>query len=370
MKIRTESKKNRILFVVTLPPPAHGSAVMSQYVKDSKIINETFDCDYVNLSTSRSMVEIGKKKPIKIIRFLISIFKELWLLMTHHYALCYLTITCHGVGFLKDAPFVLLCHLFGRKILIHQHNKGMANDADRWPYWWLLPLVYKKTKVVLLSWRLYPDIEKYVPRKNVVICPNGIPAVDYVYCERENDIPKILFLSNLIESKGVYVLLDALAQLKENGRRFLCDFVGDETKEIDAKSFRKEITKRELNDFVIFHGPKFGKEKCRFFEEADIFVFPTYYQNETFGLVNLEAMAYGLPIVTTDEGGIPDVVVDSENGMVCKKKDSDSLANCIRVLLEDKGLRIRMGQDGMRKFQEKYTMLAFENRIGKILSSI
>ena len=52
--------KPRILFIAPLPPPVHGSAMVSQYIKDSKLVNEAFECDFVNLSTSRRMDEIGK----------------------------------------------------------------------------------------------------------------------------------------------------------------------------------------------------------------------------------------------------------------------------------------------------------------------
>ena len=152
---------------------------MSQQIKDSKLINDSFDCDWVNLSTSRRMDEIGKTTLAKPFRLFGALCKEFWLLLAHNYDLCYLAITCHGIGFLKDAPFVLLAKLFRKKIVIHQHNKGMGNDVDKWPYRWLLPLCYKNANVILLSWYLYPDIEKVVPKENVVICPNGIKVKEY-----------------------------------------------------------------------------------------------------------------------------------------------------------------------------------------------
>lgn len=180
-------KKSRILFIGTLPPPVHGSAVVSQQIKDSKLINDAFDCDWVNLSTSRRMDEIGKTTLAKPFRLLGALCKEFWLLLTHRYDLCYLAITCHGSGFLKDSPFVLLAKLLRKKIVIHQHNKGMANDVDRWPYRWLLPLCYKNARVILLSWYLYPDIEKVVPKENVVICPNGIRVQEF-FDERSDKV--------------------------------------------------------------------------------------------------------------------------------------------------------------------------------------
>ena len=170
----------KILFIAPLPPPVHGSAMVSQYIKDSKLVQEQYDCDFVNLSTSRRMDEIGKGGIKKLLRFIGSYLSLLWKLLTRRYDLCYLAITCHGVGFLKDAPFVLLCKLFGRKVLIHQHNKGMSGCVERWPYRWLLPLVYRNTRVMLLSWYLYPDIERVVKREQVVICPNGVPPLQAV----------------------------------------------------------------------------------------------------------------------------------------------------------------------------------------------
>lgn len=366
--------KPRVLFIATLPPPYHGAATVSQQIKDSKLINDEFQCDWINLSTSRYLNEIGKTNYKKLLRITSSFLRTFWLLLTHNYDLCYLTITCHGVGFLKDCPFVLLCKLFRNRIVIHQHNKGMENDVDRWPYRWLLPLCYRNAKVILLSWNLYLDIEKVVPKENVVICPNGIKVNDVYFNNLKvnadnqkvvNKVPRLLFLSNLIEAKGVFVLLDALKILKEKGYIFFCDFVGDESKDIDSKRFIEEVNKRGLNDVTFYHGCKYGKEKDLFYEQTDVFVFPSYH--ETFGLVNLEAMSHKKPIVATNEGGIPDIVKDGENGLIAERMNSQSLAECIGKLLNDEELRIRMGVAGFNKLKEFFTTEVFENNMLRII---
>ena len=358
----------RILFIAPFPPPVHGSAMVSQQIRDSRVINDAFRCDYVNLSTSRRMDEIGKNSPVKIVRMASAFFKTFWLLLTHRYSACYLAITCHGGGFLKDAPFVLLCKLFRRKIIIHQHNKGLAADVDRWPYRWLLPLVYKNAKVILLSWLLYPDIEKVVPKENVVVCPNGIKVSNTEPSPKaENAVPHFLFLSNLIESKGVFVLLDALEILARKGLSFYCDFVGGETKEIDSERFTVEVNRRNLGRQVIYHGRKYGAEKDVFFEQSDIFVFPTYYGNECFPLVLLEAMAHQLPIVTTNEGGIPDVVQDGVNGIICPRQDAKAVAAALERLANDTALRRQMGAAGHKRLLEKFTEEVFLERMREIL---
>lgn len=363
-------KKKRILFVVPLPPPIHGSAMMCKYIKDSKLINNTFECDYVNLSTSRRMDEIGKRSIKKIFRFISSYFIVIVKLLVHHYDICYLAITCHGIGFLKDAPFVLLCKLFGRKVIIHQHNKGMANDVYRWPYRWLLPLTYRKTFVILLSWKLYPDVEKVVERKQVMICPNGIPDINIMPQKRDNAIPCLLFLSNLIESKGVIDLLDACKILKGKGYRFVCNFVGSETKEIDLHRFNCEVSKRGLDGVVYYLGSKYGSDKIIELSKSDILIFPTFYKNETFGLVLLEAMRQSLPVITTDEGGTTDIVKDGETGYIVEKHSPRDLADKIEMLLNNPQLAMNMGEIGRKYFLENYTLCTYEETLNSFFKKI
>lgn len=418
-------KNKHILFITPLPPPVHGSAMVSQYINDSELIQGEFECDFVNLSTSRRMEEIGKGGIKKLLRFVGSFFTLFYKLLTHRYDLCYLAITCHGVGFLKDAPFVLLCKLFGRKVVIHQHNKGMSGCIERWPYRWLIPYVYKCTRVILLSWYLYQDIAQAVKREQVVICPNGIPeteigkqnqrstlegvkelrteslvgAVEEVGMLRAASVDltlnsqqeqreqlavvttplscrgvggesatHLLFLSNLIPSKGVYVLLDACKILKERGLDFHCNFVGGESKEMDRRVFEEAVKERGLVGRVLYHGPKYGEEKEHYWQMADVFVQPTY--EDCFPLTILEAMQHGLPVVSTDEGAVPDMVVDGKNGFICKRQDAAGLANAIERLLLDEALRNRMGTEGYRMYKEKFTLSCFEHRFAEILRSL
>ena len=453
---------NRILFIAPLPPPVHGSAMVSKYIKDSAKVQSVAQCDWVNLSTSRRMDEIGKGGAMKLLRFMGAYLKTLWLLLTHRYDLCYLAITCHGIGFLKDAPFVWLCKMFGCRVLIHQHNKGMSKCIERWPYRWLIPYIYKHARVMLLSWHLYPDIAKVVKREQVVICANGIPGGEekgerrkeksaskreqnnfIYYVEREqiqdrkaglkengyvdeddkkyederliaaeqrvncddsqvnvaeqrlgvnqsqgDDSPatalrltsssaainrseaaslpvNLLFLSNLIPSKGVYVLLDACRILKDKGLDFQCNFVGGETKEIDRARFEAEVQRRGLEGMVRYEGPKYGEEKEEYWRSSDVFVQPTF--EDCFPLTILEAMQHGLPVVSTTEGAVPDMVADGVNGFVCERKDVSGLAGALERLITDASLRMRMGEVGRKRYEEEFTLERFEERFAECL---
>lgn len=365
----SSSANPRVLFVLPLPPPVHGASMVSWQIMNSRLINDSFQCDFINSATSRSIDEVNHFNVSKTFRHMGIWFHLLGRLLSRRYDLCYMAITCHGRSFLKDVPFVLLCKLFRKKIVFHQHNKGMAADVDRWPYRWLLPLCYRNTKVILLSWYLYDDISRVVPKADVLVCPNGIPVPDTPVASHKpvggQAAPRLLFLSNLIGSKGILDLLDALRILKERGYSLRCDVVGGESKKIDASVFAEEVENRGLKQVVSYLGKKYGKEKERCFDEAGLFVLPT--NNDCFPLVLLEAMAHHLPVVTTAEGGIRDMVEDGANGFICERRNPESLADCIAKLLDDSELRSEMGEKGFEKVKNNFTEQLFEKRLTECL---
>lgn len=241
----------------------------------------------------------------------------------------------------------------------------MSKDVDKWPYYWTLPMAYSNTKVMLLSKHLYEDVSKIVKKEQVLICPNGIPCAPPGKSTDESRSPHILFLSNLIESKGVFYLLEACRILKGKGIDFVCDFVGKESKDISAERFNQEIEKAQLEDRVFYHGPKYGEDKETFWNRASIFAFPSF--DEAFGLVVVEAMQHGIPVVTTNEGGIPDIVQDGKTGYICERKNVEQLANKIEKLLNDPPLRQKLGKAGQQRYEEYFTLECFERRISECL---
>lgn len=363
-------KKPRVLFIATFPPPVHGSAVVSQQIMDSNTINNTFKPYYVNISSSKRIAELGRFSPIKILRIISSYFVTFWMLLRHHYDLCYCAITINGSCFLRDSIYVLLCKLFRRKVLIHQHNKGMSNYVNKPIYRWLYKACYKDTKVILLSWHLYNDISSIVPKENCMVCFNGIAPTNQIKMTAEmTDIPHILFLSNLIESKGPLVLLDACKQLKEKGYKFHCDYIGGDTQEISVTRFNEMIVGAGLESSVTYHGKVYGADKDAFWSRADMFVFPTFYYNECFPLVLLEAMEKGKACISTVEGGIRDIITDGVTGLIVERNNVDSLASAIEKLINDRDLCRRMGEEGKHRYEKLFTQVFFEKRMCECLES-
>ena len=364
---------HRILFILHLPPPVHGAAMVGKYIKDSELINAEFECRYVNLATAADLEDIGKvglKKLFSFLRLLREIRRQV---KSFKPSLVYITPNAKGGAFYKDFVVVEMLKVMGCRVVAHYHNKGVAMRQDQWLDNWLYRHFFKGLKVILLAEVLYHDVEKYVSKRNVFVCPNGIPDIQTQRVispseRQKGDVPRLLFLSNLIVSKGVLVLLDALRIVKEKGYSVACDFVGGETAELDGRRFQEEVTKRQLQGVAVYHGKKYGDEKEEFWSKTDVFVFPTY--SDCFPLVLLEAMQHALPCVSTREGAIPGMVEEGRTGFVVERQSPEATADAICKLLDSAELRKRMGTVGRQRYEQSFTLQAFERRMCDILHQL
>ena len=359
--------KNSILFILHLPPPIHGAATVGKYIHDSEIINSEFDCHYINLATASRLEDIGKfkiKKVFMFYRLLRQIRKSVKDIQPQ---LVYITPNAKGGPFYKDYVVAMMLKRMGCKIVAHYHNKGVATRQDKWFDNILYKRFFKNIKIILLAEPLYQDVSKYVKREDTYICPNAIPLPSEPAVRKEQPETEILFLSNLLVSKGILVLLQALAILRQKGCNFHCTIGGGETKEISASRLQEEIIARGLQEVVTFKGQLVGNAKESALRKADIFIFPTY--NETFGLVLLEAMSHGVPCITTSEGGIPTVVEDRVTGFITEKNSPTAVAEKTDYLIHHPEVRQKMGEAGRKRFLELFTIDIFERRLTQILKT-
>lgn len=371
--LEANATRLRGLFIVPLPPPVHGSSAVARQIRGNENINSRMQIDYLNLSTSRDMEENGCGGWKKVFRGIVIYFQVLYRILRYRYDFCYITPAVTPMGLLKDAPVMLLCRLFRKKVILHMHGKGVSGYAarHRW-YRQLFRLCFTGNRVILLSQRLYRDIALLVPENRIRICPNGLPWQDTSSqcANRFNPVPRILFLSNLLESKGVFTLLDACVHLAETQIDFECNLVGNETAEINTARIEREISARKLTGKVVYRGSRYGREKEQTFIDSDVFVFPTSYCNECFPMVLLEACLWRLPIIATAEGAIEDIVMDGQNGYIVPGNDAVAVARKLEMLLADAALRTKMGEAGFHYAAERFTEKHFEKNLLAILNEV
>ena len=340
---------------------------MGGQLRDSARIREAFETEYLNLSSSASLDEIGKGGCRKV-SFIFRLLRQVrQILREWKPDLVYVTPTSTLPALAKDYLMVRLVRRSRCRIALHFHNKGVAAHSGRWLDNWVYRHLFDGAEVILLSDLLRPDVDKYVPSERISICANGLDIPVEVARNYHRDTPRLLFLSNLLPDKGIVDLLDACSLLHGRGYSFTCRFVGAPTPALSAEDFRRMVTDRGLDDLVSYDGPRYGEEKQAVWDQADIFVHPT--REDCFPLVILEAMGTGLPVVATDEGAIPEMIRNGVDGLVCPKGDPAALADALESLLSDAGLRKRMGDSGKERYHDCYTREAFERRFVEILKA-
>lgn len=362
-------KQKNILYLLHLTPPVYESVTVGEFVKASEVINNTFNGRYMNLLLSRSVKEVGKISATKFYRGVITWFKLLGKIINRKPNLCYYTLSTTGAALYKDCVLVGLLRVFQIKTIFHLHNKGVRRNQNKKINNLMYRFLFKNSNVILVSEQLYLDVEKYVSPWKVYYCHNGIK--DYqietkLLAISDNKTFKILYVSDLIKAKGVFELIDACSVLKENGRIFKCDFMGGEG-DVNREQFESYVKKKGLTEYVKYHGRRFGKLKEVAYEKADVFVLPTYYPNESFPLVILEAMQHGLPVISTYEGAIPDMIKDGITGFLVPQQNVTALAERLNLLARYPGLRKQMGEEGRMKYENDFSLKVFENNLLTIL---
>lgn len=359
--------RSRVLFIMHMPPPIHGAAMVGKYIHDSELINSEFECFYINPTTAKNLEDVSKFRfgklldVFKLIKRIKSKVREI------QPDLVYFTANAKGIPFYKDYLIVRTLKRMGCRVVIHYHNKGVSTRQDRWLDNLLYKRFFKNIKIILLAEALYKDIEKYVVREDVQICGNGIPDLKPSISPLKGEYMNLLYLSNMMADKGVWTLLDACKELKRRGIDFHCNFVGG-WKDITEVAFNNAIRQLGLTESVSAHGAKYGEEKEIFWQQASLFIMPSF--NECFPLVILEAMQHQLPVVSTEIGGTPNIVVDGATGYLCPCKDTFALADAIEKLAKDRKLCTQMGKAGRIKYEEQFTLQAFEGRFVDCLKNI
>jgi D-inositol-3-phosphate glycosyltransferase len=159
----------------------------------------------------------------------------------------------------------------------------------------------------------------------------------------------LLWVGRVEPIKGLDTLLDAVARLRASGRPVRLLIVGgdaDETMNAHEVALRRRIERLDLTSSVCFVGPQPQSVLPLYYAAADVTVLPSYY--ESFGMVALEAMACGSPVIASRVGGLVTTVRDGVTGFLIPEADVEALAERIAALVADPDLRWRIGREGVR----------------------
>ena len=363
-----------IVVVAQTPPPFHGQAVMNQLLLEGEYSRIQFH--HVRMAFSFDIQEVGTfrwKKIFHLVAVFFGIVEARF--RTGAQVFYYPPASPNMVPFLRDCVLLIGTRWLFKKTVFHFHANGLADLYARLP--WLLKKAFwlaygKPTLSIAISDYGKRDGE-FLKSQEFVIIPNGIPEPKKLAVANfiaPNAMPEIFFCGMVSEEKGVGILLEACATLKRRGASFRCKIVGKAASEVEEKNFKDFVQNHQLEGTVEFTGPLYDDNKWKAYAGADVFCFPTHYSAESFGLVAVEAMMFGLPVVATDWRGLPDIVVDGETGFLVPPKDASAIAERLERLISDQDLRRKMGAAGRRRYEENFTVEKFRNSMESALVSV
>jgi glycosyltransferase involved in cell wall biosynthesis len=355
----------KIVAVAQTPPPFHGQAVMNELLLEGDY--SKIQLHHVRMAFSDDIQEVGVFRWKKIFH-LVAVFFGIMVarFRTGAKVLYYPPASPNMVPFLRDCVLLIGTRWLFKKTVFHFHANGLANLCARLP--WLLQkafwLAYGKPALSIAISDYGKRDGEFLKSQEIVIIPNGIPEQSTLSEVNKSTLkatPEILFCGMVSEEKGVGILLEACAKLRQRGASFRCKIVGKAASKVEEKQFKDFLQKQQLEGIVEFTGPLYDDGKWEAYAGADIFCFPTHYSAESFGLVAVEAMMFSLPVVSTNWRGLPDIVVDGETGFLVPPKDAKSIAERLEILILDPDLRAAMGAAGRRRYEENFTVEKFRN---------
>lgn len=303
------------------------------------------------------------KKIIVFIKAYISCF--LTILMDRQIKIVHIH-TASRASFHRKKYFLNLAKLFQKKVVLHIHGAEFMkfyDESSKQVKDCITNTLIKADRVIALSRQWKKEFDNICENKakvDIIYNPVNLDAFNKSNLDKKN----ILFMGRLGKRKGVYDLIDILPQIIEKHKDIKLYIGGDG--EIDE--VKKLVNSKELTKNVEVLGWISGEQKKKLFEIASIYVLPSY--NEGLPVSILEAMASGLPVISTNIAGIPEEVEHDSNGYLITPGDKDLLCKYLCILLDNEDLRIQMGKIGIEKIRNEFDNKIIEKSILKVYKDI
>ncbi|MDO9535306.1 MAG: glycosyltransferase family 4 protein [Bacillota bacterium] len=281
------------------------------------------------------------------------------------------TYAARSLKYIYTTPLLATIHAteFGRNNGLHNDEQRNISELE----WWL---TYEAWKVVCCSRYMKDELQNVfqLPEEKIEIIPNGIRPEAYQPSDQASimeTLPvdpheKIIFyIGRLVKEKGVQVLLDAAPAILERfpNARFVIAGKGP-----FEESLQAQARNLGLEDKVHFLGYVNDQARNSLYDSASVAVFASLY--EPFGIVALEAMASGTPVVVSSVGGLDEIIQHEKDGLKVYPGDPNSLAEQICRLLENEDWAASLAEKGYEKAVSNYSWKKIAQRTAKVYSDI
>lgn len=271
--------------------------------------------------------------------------------------------TSESSSALRKCLFLPLAKLFRKKVIVHFHAFSPDTTING-KYKKIYRYLFTKADVVIVLSQLW---KKYVndtfglgDKVHIVYNPCTAELYPQIYEKKK----QILYAGTVNSRKGYRDMIEAFAKIAKDFPDWQIVFAGNGEIE-QGKNLAKELG---ISRQIAFLGWVFGKAKDKTFKEASIFCLPSYA--EGFPMAVLDAWSYGLPVITTPVGGIPDVAKDSENLLLFNPGDVVTLAKQMERLIKDVTLRNKLSEASLLLAQTKFNIDTINKEIGELYENL
>lgn len=328
---------------------------------------------HIRMNFSSQIEDIGKLSIAKVVKVLALIVRVYSVALFKN--IDYLYYPPAGpkrIPMLRDVAILVSCRWLFKGTIFHFHAGGISLLYPQLPrvLQFFYRLAYFKPDLSIITGCFSPRDDQFLQSLRSVEIPNCVPDQRRRSVVRDSNCPRILYVSALFRSKGILDLLTAACLIRGAGNNFRIDVLGG----FESEEFHNECllftVKNGLQDNVFFHGVQTGDTKWEYYDMADIFCFPSYYESETFPLVLLEAMQFGLPSVSTRWRGTQSIVQEDITGFFVSPRSPDELADKLVLLLEDENLRKSMGQHARERYELKFCLQNWLDQMELAITSL
>lgn len=261
---------------------------------------------------------------------------------------------------IRKYPFFKIAKLFGKKTVVHLHLGTQVDEVWNTLY----QTMFEQCDCgILLAESIKASVAKHIGNTDKLkVIYNPCPAItNTATYEKKNHI---LFAGTLYEGKGYLDLIRAFATIASRHPSWKIVLAGNGEEE-RARALTLELG---ITNQVELLGWVYGEAKHRSYSEAKALCLPSYA--EGFPMAVLDAWAYGLPVITTPVGGIPDVAIDGENMLLFQPGDVNTLAEKLEQIITDEALRSKLMVSSKKMAAEKFSLDTVSSQIAEIYKSL
>lgn len=285
-----------------------------------------------------------------------------FLLIVFKYDLVHVNPSLLRKSYLRDSIFIILAKLLNRKVIVFIRGWDLSfedNIKTNKIYRFIFNRIWKRVDKFLVLGKTFQDKLIKMGIESSISIETTLSTYQNANEKKLEKTIYLLFISRLVKEKGIYIAIDTIEILikKYKINNIILNIAGDGKIFAEVQSY---INKKNMNNINLL-GNVTGKEKDELYKKSHIMLFPTYFGE---GLPNsiLEGMGSGLPIISRINAGIPDQVIDNENGFLTDSKDPEWFAKKIYFLLENKDIYCRISSNNINK-SEYYSIKSIKGRL-------